>query len=104
MKPTGVNILGCEYSIEYVDNPASVDIHKRDSIWGQIDPWTRSIRIYDNGKPEGDVLQTVLHEVLHGIASELHLKNLQGDDHHEELDILALALADVLMRNGWLKE
>lgn len=101
MKPTSVNILGIKYSIEYVDKPSDVDIYKRESLWGQIDYWTRSIRIYDNGRSIEDVFETVLHEVLHGIAESLKLKSLQ-DGGHDDLSLLALALTDVLYRNGWI--
>lgn len=101
MKPRKVNILGIEYSITYVDNPSEVDIYKRTSMWGQIDYWTRTIRIYDNGRPVEDVFQSVMHEVLHGISEELKLR-LSKDENHDELDILALALTDVFFRNGWI--
>ena len=104
MKPTKVNILGVEYSITYVGSPTDVDIFKRDSCWGQIDYWTRTIRVYDGGnRPIEDVFQTVLHEVLHGIAESLKLK-LRDKDQHEDLDILALALTDVFFRNGWISK
>jgi hypothetical protein len=102
-RPDKVNIAGIEYTITYVKNPAEVDIFKRRSLWGQIDPWTRTIRIYDNGQPDGDVWQTIFHEILHGIAEELKLSALSDEDNHDELDVLALALTDVLFRNGWIK-
>ncbi|MFT6550489.1 MAG: hypothetical protein ACJA1I_000517 [Zhongshania marina] len=102
MKPEKVNILGIEYQVEYVDKPSDVDIHKRESLWGQIDYWTRTIRIYDNGRPHEDVWQTIIHEVLHGIADALKMK-LNKKDMHDELDILALAITDVFYRNGWIK-
>jgi hypothetical protein len=101
MKPEKVNILGIEYSIAYVDKPSEVDIYKRESLWGQIDYWTRTIRIYDNERPVADVFQAVLHEVLHGIAEALKLE-LNKPERHDELDLIALALADVFFRNGWL--
>jgi len=101
MKPKTVNILGVEYSITYVDNPSEVDIYKRASLWGQTDFWTRTIRIYDNGRPEEDVFQTVLHEVLHGVAEALKLE-LRKEERHDELDLIALALTDILFRNGWI--
>lgn len=103
MKPKSVNILGVEYSITYVDSPSEVDIYKRQACWGQIDYWTRTIRIYDNGRQEEDILHSVLHETLHGITEALKLE-LRKDEHHDELDLLALALADVLTRNGWLRD
>lgn len=105
-KPTSVNILGKEYSIKYVDNPAEVDLQKRSSLWGQIDFWERKIRIYDNGRTYADLLHTLLHEILHGIETELNLKHWHSNDkdHHDELDVVALALSDTLIRNDWLKK
>lgn len=100
--PDKINILGVEYKIEYVDNPAEVDMYKRKSLWGQIDYWTRSIRIYKRDRVMEDICQTLLHEILHGIVTELHLKSLDDEKNHDELDILALALTDVFIRNGWI--
>ena len=100
--PTSVNILGIIYTVEYHDKPSEVDIFKRKSLWGQIDYWTRTIRIYDNGGPAQDVWQTIIHEVLHGILTMLHLDKLYTEDAHDEMGSLALALADVFIRNGWL--
>ena len=102
MRPDEVNILGIVYSIEYMDKPSEVDIFKRASLWGQIDYWTRSIRIYDNGRPNGEIWQTLVHEILHGLANALKLKALEGDDNDDAVDLLATGIADVLFRNGWL--
>lgn len=103
-KPDAINVLGIEYRVEYVEKPSDVDIFKRSSLFGQVDFWTRTIRIYDNGtRPEEDVWQTVFHEVLHCVANQLKLKTLENETSHDELDVLALALTDVLFRNGWMK-
>jgi len=101
-KPNSVNILGINYTIQYVANPAEVDMYKRESLWGQIDFWTRSIRIYDNGRSMEDILQTIFHEVIHGIVCDLHMKAFNSNTDHEEIDLLALGLTDVLVRNGWI--
>ncbi len=101
MLPDKVNILGIEYSIEYKDTPSEVDIFNRESLWGQIDYWTRSIRIYRNDLSSEDIWSSIIHEVLHGIVETFHLSSLKSNDNHEELDLLALALADVLFRNDW---
>jgi len=75
--PKKVNICGINYEITYVDKPSEVDIYKRESLWGQIDYWTRTIRIYDNGQPVEGIFETILHEVLHGLTSDLNLRNFQ---------------------------
>lgn len=101
--PEKVNILGIEYSIEYVDKPSEVDIYKRVSLWGQIDAWTRTIRIYDKDRAREDVWETIVHEVLHAIDNHLHLKLFDDEDGHDSLGVLALALMDTFFRNGWMK-
>jgi hypothetical protein len=49
-----------------------------------------------------DIWESLLHEVLHGIANHLHLKAMGSDENHDELDIIALALIDIFVRNGWV--
>ena len=104
-KPKSVNIFGKEYSITYVDNPAEVDLYKRKSLWGQIDYWTRTIRVYDNNRNPTDIFETIIHEILHAIDSEmcLNLFSSDKDKDHEKLEIVSVSLADVLTRNGWVK-
>lgn len=101
--PEEVNVLGKRYSIIYVDNPAEVDILRRKSLWGQIDYWTRTIRVYTHDLPVEDTWHTILHEVIHAIVTALKIKTLQGDDEEDVTDLLALALADVFIRNDWLR-
>ena len=101
-KPDVVNILGIRYTIEYVDNPAEVDKDKRKSLWGQIDYWERKIRIYDNGRPDEDVFQTLMHEIIHAIDEALHLELCEENKGHDKIDLIALALTDVVFRNEWL--
>lgn len=105
MKPKEINILGKVYKIEYCDNPANVDIHKRKSLWGQIDFWTHTIRIYDNNSSIQEVWDSIIHEVIHGIAEELKLKKLTKDDEESEdtVALLAMGLADTLFRNDLIK-
>ena len=100
--PKSVIILGIKYKIKYVDKPSDVDIYKRESLWGQIDFWTRTIRIYDNNTPIEDMWQTIFHEILHGISSKLNLC-FEKSEYHDDLDVLSMALADTLIRNNWMK-
>jgi len=104
-RPDHVNILGIDYAILYFEKPSDVDVHRRESLWGQIDYWTRAIRVYDDGagKP-ADLWVTILHEVLHGIGDGMGLEKFSKDCDDSMVDILALALTDVLVRNGWMAE
>jgi hypothetical protein len=101
-RPTKVNIMGTTYTIRYCKKPSDVDIHKYNSYWGQIDFWTRTIRIYDNGRQDADLWKTIIHEVLHGIAQAYNISQLCGERNHSALDTLASAIADTFMRNNWL--
>ena len=99
--PKEVKILNIVYTIEYYDNPSEVDSEKRKSMWGQIDYWTRTIRVYDNEKPSGDIWQTIWHEIIHGIANALHLDEFV-DDEGEVVDLLATGLQSVIADNDWI--
>lgn len=96
MKLTKVNILGRIYKIEYKDSPCEVDSKGRESLWGQIDPWDRVIRIYDKNKSDEEIFEILLHEIMHGLFIDLNLENMEEEDHN----LLCLALADVLIRNN----
>jgi hypothetical protein len=103
-KPTNVNILGIDYGVNYVDKPSDVDIFMRASLWGQVDFWTRSIRIYGKDRQDDDTFKTLLHEVIHAIVDQLHIDVIRDSEKEEEIvSLLALGLADVLTRNDWLK-
>lgn len=101
-RPTSVNILGRVYTIEYTDKPSDVDVFGRKSLWGSVDYWTRSIRILDNGRELSDIWETVIHEVIHGIAEELEIRSLKQDEVEDDIVRLSVALTDTLIRNGWL--
>lgn len=102
MKPKKVNILGKEYSIKYVNNPAEVDRNQRESLWGQIDYWKREIRIYGSRKIQ-DIWDTIIHEILHGIDEELHLELFNSEAGEILNERLSMALTDVLFRNNFLR-
>lgn len=87
-----VKIVDIEYTVEYLDNACDVDIHKRKALWGQIDFWTRTIRIYNNGRPLEDVRQTLLHEILHGLDHHLQLDLDEEKDEERVIDLLATGL------------
>jgi hypothetical protein len=105
IRPDSVEIFGLRYSITYCDKPSDVDIFRRDSLWGQIDYWTRTIRIYDNKTTPEDIWDTLIHEVLHGIIRALKIKGkIEEEASHEDIvHLLALGLQDVMFRNGWIK-
>ena len=107
MKPSELNICGIHYKIEYTDNPAEVDHpDKRQLLNGQIDYWTRKIRVLEKERPIEDIWFTIIHEVLHGIGESFKLTILDkglGGNNHDELDLLSLALTDFLFRNNLIK-
>jgi len=97
--PNKIKIFDATYTITYTDKPSEVDIFKRDSLWGQIDFWTRTIRIFnDDGKlSDDDIWQTIWHEILHGICNKLKLNDLGDDD--KTIDLLATGINSVIIDN-----
>ena len=75
---------------------------QRESLFAQIDYWSLSIRVWDGGRPLIDIYQNLIHEILHWCGQDAHIKMLKDNDNHDELDLLATVLTDVLVRNGWL--
>ena len=102
--PTKFELLGIPYTIAYHELPSEVDADKRASLVGQHDPWDRTIRIYYKNKPLEDVFITLIHEILHAVDNELEMSLFasMGDDEEKSINLLALALFNVLNKNGWL--
>lgn len=98
--PNKVNIVGTDYTVQYCKSSSDVNVHKRESLWGEIDYWTTTIRVYKE-RCTVELWKTIFHEILHGLAQELNLTMLKNKDNHDELDVLASVLVDTLIRNGW---
>lgn len=103
--PNRIKIIDLIYTVEYVDKPSDVDIHRRSSLWGQCDFWTRTIRVYRNDRSESDIWQTLWHEIVHAICEKLHLEAKEGDlgDQENIVDLLATGINAVLQDNGFVR-
>jgi len=95
IRPVSINIMGIPYQMEYVREPI---IQDGATCGGQIDFWNRKIKIAETPNAE-DMFQTILHEVLHGIANAVHMEMDENST-----DILAGVIMDTFCRNGWIKE
>lgn len=104
--PAIVKVLGMTYTIAYVDKLGDVDVFGRSSqMTGQIDYVTATIRVYDGGRDESIVRQTMWHEILHAITFALHIKTDKGElnDNETAIDLLALGINSVLQDNPGLR-
>ncbi len=99
--PKTVKVFDITYKIEYVDKPSDVDIFKRQTLWGQYDAWTRTIRIYKNDRTYSDIMQTIWHEVLHAICTQLHIDDKVGDE-GQLVDLIATGINSVVTDNDWV--
>jgi hypothetical protein len=105
-KPESVIIFGKKYKIEYVKNASEVDIFKRESLWGQVDFWTCTIRVFDSNRDTIDIFETIVHEMLHAISFDLKIKDSNNKliyTNEDIISLLAMGLADTFTRNGWVK-
>lgn len=98
--PSEVEILGVPYTIEYSKTPIALEDEQ--AVVGFIDFENRVLKIYDDGNVEG-ILIRILHEVLHGIGNLMHVPLLINEETDDDADRIALALAGVLIKNGWLR-
>jgi hypothetical protein len=103
VKPKVINILGVPYQVAYVKSVSEVDVDGRESLLGQIDYVTSTIRAYDKDRSEAEINHTLLHEILHGLVDNLNLVPFNDNENHSQLDVLSITLADTLTRNGWIK-
>lgn len=100
-RPDSVDIFSKRYTITYHGRPSDVDHDGRKAVWGQTDFWKHSIRIYEPPNfANGEVMDSILHEILHVLIYEL---KLEIPDEENVVGLLAMGLADVLQRNGWTK-
>jgi len=102
--PKTLNICGFKYKIEYTTDTIKTDIFKRDSIYGQIDYVTRTMRIYIGDKKQlqkTEIINTILHEMIHGITTQNPLlEKMLGKDEELFTSTFALLLTDTLIRNN----
>jgi predicted metal-dependent peptidase len=96
--PKSIQLFHSKYKITYCKNASEVDIHNRESLFGQVDFWTKTIRIFINGREIGDIKQTLIHEVLHAIKNELKI-NFKDDKEEDIIDRMATGMADFLRQN-----
>lgn len=96
--PKEVKILHVTYKIKYVDNPSKVDLTERRSLWGQVDYWTRTIRIYSKGRPYEDIMQTLMHECVHAITSQQDIRDYKVNDEHF-VDLFSMGMLSLLKEN-----
>ena len=95
--PDELNILGIKYSIIYYDRAADVEYMR-----GRVDHLERKIKVYRDERSNQDVFQTILHEVLHIIGEELMIDELINENKEKNIQLIAIALSDMLIRNGML--
>jgi hypothetical protein len=98
--PTRINILGNTYKIIPCTTTTEVDVFGNQALYGQIYLRDRTIRVYvAEDRTEFDVIQTLIHEILHGICVEM--KYELNDD---QIDTFATVILDTFIRNNFIKE
>ena len=102
--PETVMIAGVPHKVEYCTRASEVDINKRESLWGQIDFWTKTIRIYTKDNPYAAIFKVLLHEMIHGYGAEWDIKDLnpESEDTETKTDLLANLFFDLFISNPWL--
>ena len=94
--PEEVSICGVTYAVELVDG--SIDSEEE---YGRISFQGRVIRIQDHEDPVLN-MQTLVHEIMHGLSYHYGLGIDDTDEKHEAMDVLASVLVDTLVRSDIL--
>ena len=67
-----INILGMDYTVTKIPEISDVNVHKDCTVYGQCDIPSQGIRVYAGENVADDCsLESVLHETIHCILSEL---------------------------------
>jgi hypothetical protein len=98
--PRSLNILGKTVKIVYCEKVSEVDAEGKDPLWGQYLSWESTIRVFAGQRSQADILHTIIHEVVHAILMDTHIK---GFESHEDLDLFAGIMADTLLRNNLIR-
>lgn len=89
-----ISIGGVPYQVSFLPWKEVDHNSKAEHLFGQIDYLKHSIHIASDVPVEKQQL-SLLHEVIHGIISEFHIKELQNEqgEHSEQaIDLLSLGL------------
>lgn len=101
--PKGARLVGMYTDQDYrviwlmLEHPSFDAVHLGER------PPELSVTLHTLGQGGEEILDTILHETLHGVISALKLEGDKVDD-EQTVSLLAMALADILTRNGWLRE
>ena len=95
--PKTIKILDTTYKIEYVNNLIDVDSNKRQALFGQVDIWERTIRIYKNNRTIEDIWAVIWHEVMHCICEKMGMRDLIMDE--DKIQKLAIGLNTIIVDN-----
>ena len=94
--PKSIMIFNSMYKVKYYDKASRVDHIKRESLWGQIDFWDSTIRIYEGQYSKAGIWQTIWHETVHAILAKTYLKL---NDNEEFVDLMATAINGIFEYN-----
>ncbi len=97
--PKTIVLFSKRYRMQYCENPVDVDSQKRQSLWGEVDHWDNTMRIFiGNGVRDfTEVMHTIVHECVHAIEAQLKLDENCCNEHF--IDLLSLGIVDLLKNN-----
>ena len=98
MDVPNITVNHVEYSVQETDKPLL--LHGRECT-GTINFDDLLIKM-KAALPFQRKRQTLMHEIVHAIACELNIKEIE--DSEDITELLGIALADTLARNKWIVE
>lgn len=103
--PRKITILGTDYKLNYVNEPAQTDSLGRQSHLGSIDWWTSTINIYIGDRSPDAIKKVIFHEIVHGVIMEFQVNEyaeVPEEIHERVVESIATGLYDTFKRNKLL--
>lgn len=100
--PDGIDLFSTKWDIVYIDTPYEVGDARSTTqpLFGECNLIDRRIEIYAGDRSIPDIWKTLIHEILHAIANELGMEELENLNSYEAVvDGLATGLVDMIYKN-----
>lgn len=97
--PKKLIILSVEWDIAYFDKQIQVDEAGNTQLFGQVNYENNTIRIFRGKRKKECIFETIFHEWLHIVMTNMGYRYSMGDKQEEFTDAISSCLNDFFWRN-----
>lgn len=97
--PKKLIILSVEWDITYFDKQIEVDSDREQRLFGQVNYENNTIRVFRGKREKECIFETIFHEWLHVILTEMGYRDVMGDKNEQFVEAISTCLNDFFWRN-----